>query len=403
MSKIEFESDEYSHALTVLKTVPSSVPHVVDHQVYVSYTTYLIEETRPSEHAQVLFTKQTAPISKPFVMKLLNNYKDTRYSLETCQKRQECQLQALERNRKFSPDIYVGLAKIRCIDLQNSRIYIEGILESPTPDMLEPNADYALIMHQLPEERSLVTLLEKENSMIQQHMRLLTKHIAHMHIELLASPLREESTHWGQYEQLKEKLSQNLELLDGVHKIRKDGLNYQYLGKNVAELSDTLQSLFQQGNFRAAFENRVQEHYTRLCHGDLKVPHIWIMPYDDAECCQAEPEHFIKILDAIDFNPLFCNIDILSDFAMLVTDIHTRTGSAELADKMIADYLLDTNQDKPEARLVLGYYLVEKALVGAAISILFDNLPTLGLHHLAVAKLRLQALVEMQQEYLSFV
>lgn len=209
--------------------------------------------------------------------------------------------------------------------------------------------------------------------------------------------------HWGQYEQLKEKLSQNLELLDRVYKTSKDGLDYQYLEKNVAELSDTLQSLFKQGNFRAAFDNRVQEQYTRLCHGDLKVPHIWIMPYDDAECRQAEPEHSIKILDAIDFNPLFCNIDILSDFAMVVTDIHTRTGSAELADKMIADYLLDTNQDEPEARLVLGYYLVEKALVGAAISILFDNLPTLGLQHLAVAELRLQALVEMQQESLSFV
>lgn len=366
-----------------------------------SISTYSIEEIRPSEHATVLFTRQTLS-SKRFVMKLLSDYKDTRYSLETTEKRQECQLQALERNRKFSPGIYVGLAKIGDIDPQ--KICIEEILESPTSSMLEPNADYALIMHRLPEDRSLVSLLEKENSaIIQQHMRLLTKHVAHMHKELLTAPLQEESMHWGQYEQLKEKLSQNLELLDRVYKTSKDGLDYQYLEKNVAELSDTLQSLFKQGNFRAAFDNRVQEQYTRLCHGDLKVPHIWIMPYDDAECRQAEPEHSIKILDAIDFNPLFCNIDILSDFAMVVTDIHTRTGSAELADKMIADYLLDTNQDEPEARLVLGYYLVEKALVGAAISILFDNLPTLGLQHLAVAELRLQALVEMQQESLSFV
>lgn len=365
-------------------------------------STFSIEETRPSEHATIYFTHK-AFCSERYVMKELRDYKDTRYSLETVQKRQECQLQALERNRKFSPDIYVGLAKIKRIDTQNSRIDIEGILASPTSDMLEPNADYALIMHQLPEERSLVTLLKKENSeMSQRHARLLTKHIAQMHLELLASPFQEESMHWGQYEQLKEKLSQNLELLDCARKMRKDGLNYQYLEKNVAELRDTLQLLFQQGNFRAAFENRAQEQYTRLCHGDLKVPHIWIMPYD-AENCQAEPERFIKILDAIDFNPLFCNIDILSDFAMLVTDIHTRTGSAKLADTMVADYLQDTRQDKPEARLVLGYYLVEKALVGAAISILFDNLPALGLEHLAVAMLRLHALEEMQQECLSLV
>lgn len=395
----------HSRAILYQKGTTSQVAPLISRSFVstTSISTYSIVETRTSEHAIVLFTQQTQS-SESVLMKLLHDYKDTRYSQETPKKRQQCQLEALRRNRAFSPEVYLGLARVEQYNIPKKTISIGEMLICPTMNDLEPGAEYVLIMRQLPEERSLVALLEKENSVIiQQHMRLLTKHIAQMHKELLTAPLREESMYWGQYEQLEEKLSQNLELLDRVYRTSKDGLDYQYLKKNVAELSDTLQSLFKQGNFRAAFDNRVQEHYTRLCHGDLKVPHIWIMLYDDAECCQAGPEHSIKILDAIDFNPLFCNIDILSDFAMLVTDIHTRTGSAELADKMIADYLLDTNQDEPEARLVLGYYLVEKALVGAAISILFDNLPTLGLQHLTVAKLRLQALVEMQQECLSFV
>jgi len=36
-------------------------------------------------------------------------------------------------------------------------------------------------------------------------------------------------------------------------------------------------------------------------------------------------------LDAIDFNPMYSYIDILSDFAMLVIDIQARTKSRELA------------------------------------------------------------------------
>jgi hypothetical protein len=53
----------------------------------------------------------------------------------------------------------------------------------------------------------------------------------------------------------------------------------------------------------------------------------------------------VKLLDAIDFNPLFCNIDILSDFAMLVIDVWARTWSATLAHRMIDNYLQLTHQD----------------------------------------------------------
>ena len=39
--------------------------------------------------------------------------------------------------------------------------------------------------------------------------------------------------------------------------------------------------------------------------------------------------------------------------------------------------------------LVLGYYLVEKAIIGAAVSILYDNMPDLGLDFLEVANIRM--------------
>ena len=60
---------------------------------------------------------------------------------------------------------------------------------------------------------------------------------------------------------------------------------------------------------------------------------------------------------------------------MLVIDIQTRTRYSALADAMIDHYLKLTNQDEQVARTVLGYYLVEKAIVGAVISVLYNDLP----------------------------
>lgn len=79
---------------------------------------------------------------------------------------------------------------------------------------------------------------------------------------------------------------------------------------------------------------------------------------------------------------------------MLVIDVQTRTKSPDLADEMVKYYLELTGQNNQTARSVLGYYLVEKAVVGAAISIVYDNLPELGLSLLEIAKTRLQFLVD---------
>ncbi len=55
-----------------------------------------------------------------------------------------------------------------------------------------------------------------------------------------------------------------------------------------------------------------------------------------------------------------------------------------------------TKQQEDVARAVLAYYLVEKAIVGTAISIVYDQAPDLGWAYLAVAEMRLKSLVEMQ-------
>jgi len=354
-------------------------------------------------------------------MKILREYKDTRYSLETVEKRQRCQLEAIRRNRLFTPEVYVGLgridyfeleqgkfhiseviksptqADISCLDLQRGSFSIKEIISNPTKDMLDPGAEYALVMEELPQPRKLAHLLEQgDESLLQQLTRLLIERIAYVHKHLAPAVPREDGLQWGSYEQLQKKLMHNFELLDLVLTTTEYGLcSINSWRKEILEgLKESLLRIFIEGRYDCYFERRIRDQYIRDCHGDLKSPNIWILVPDQG--CNDEPGQGVKILDAIDFNSAYSTIDILSDFAMLVIDTQTRTKSANLADEMIEYYLKLTDQDNEVARAVLDYYLVEKAIVGAAISIVYDNLPDLGLSLLQVAEMRLEHLIEQQ-------
>ncbi len=154
--------------------------------------------------------------------------------------------------------------------------------------------------------------------------------------------------------------------------------------------------------FQQYFIQRVRRQQVKRCHGDLKARNIWITSSPSHQGSEhSEIWSGVRVLDAVDFNPEFCNIDTLSDFAMLVADIHARTDSSLVLDNhvymdppnfvksMIEDYLCQTKQEDIGSRFVLNYYLVEKAFVGALVSILYDGNLGLG-----------RAFLEVTQKYL---
>jgi aminoglycoside phosphotransferase family enzyme len=368
--------------------LPVTSPLVPGDSALIS-NSYKIESILKSENALILFTQcMTAP--ERFVMKVLRDYQDTRYNLETRDKRQQCQLEALQRNRIYTPEIYLGLARIFDFSTSSDYIRIGELIENPSKEMLDPDAEYALLMEQLPDNRRLDILLQTKDTAFVQHLvRVLAEYVAQMHVDLTPSLSLEEASHWGSYKQLYNKLLENLQLLDLVPTVSRD--DERICAKERIDcLRKRFLELFFQPQYPDYFEQRIQPRRIKCCHGDIKSPNIWIVPGRDGENGQC-----IKILDAIDFNPLFSNIDILSDFAMLVIDIQTRTHSSALADAMIDHYLNITDQDEPVARAVLGYYLVEKAIVGAAISILYDDMPDLGLSLLEVAEIRINCLMDL--------
>jgi len=380
---------------------------------------YEIEDTRLSECALILFARD-APESKRVVIKLLRNYADTRYNLDTLERRQHCQLEALERNKVFTPDVYQGLARadyfdlpqgtfpvseiiknpmpagISQLNLRNGYIYTNPIIEKPTEQTLDPGVEYALVMNELPQNRRLDHLLLQESKLSLQYIRLLTRHIAHVHELLDPATFSQDGLQWGSYEQLRRKLMHNFGLLDLVLVANSHCRINSWSEETLTQLRETLGRLkkvlisaFMQSCYHDYFEQRAKEQRIRRCHGDLKSPNIWILPGDR----ENDEKDAVKILDAIDFNPAYSNIDTLSDLAMLVIDIQTRTGSDFLADKMIKCYLSLTGQEGDVAKSVLDYYLVEKAIVGAAISIVYDDAPSLGLNLLKVAEMRLNCLI----------
>lgn len=359
---------------------------------------YSIEDKRESECAYVLFARDDLSSEGCRVIKILRQYRDARYDLFTIDQRQHCQLEALIRNRTFSPEVYIGLAPVIELDLDQGFVGIGEIIEHPTRGLLDPAREYALVMNRLPEDRRLDYLLkEKNTASLRSHIRIMTEHIAYLHTHC-SPPVfsSQEDMPWGSYEQLHNKLQHNLALLDLVLVANKYGepLPAQCSSEHLNWLKETFLYVFSQEHYRNFFEQRMRNGRIRLCHGDLKSPNIWILL--DGDSFDGTPAQRVKILDAIDFNPSYCNVDILSDFAMLAIDVEVRTASTSLANQMIDNYLTLTGQDDDISRLVLGYYLVEKAIVGAGISILYGNLPQFGLDLLEVATTRLEALKAMQ-------
>ena len=244
-------------------------------------------------------------------------------------------------------------------------------------------------MRHLPKESRLDSFLNSEHEDSFRYLQLLIQCIVQIHESREVLSL-EECERWGSCDQLQKKLHHNLSLADSVLTATKEGqYTYTELFREMfMSLKNMLLQHFAWDLYKGYFDHRVQNRCIKRCHGDLKAPNIYLEPD------YVSGEKSVSILDAIDFNPTYCNIDTLSDFAMLVIDIQARTGSSKLAEFLLEKYLKDTRQEDDCSRAVLNYYLFEKAYVGAAISIVYDALPELGWAYLQIAKSRLDCLLK---------
>ena len=328
------------------------------------------------------------------VLKILCNYKDERYELDTVQKRQACQFEAFQCNSVFSPTVYYGVARLVYFDAEQQTIGIEKEI-TDTFCSYSSNTEYALVMRQLPLKHRLDYLLHSQYYTIndlKELTRYLTNHIVQVHTGLPKLSL-EEGRRWGSFHQLHIKLQHNLALANPIYENTVESMkavqdSLYNARRRFTALHNTLLQLFTPDVYGAYTDNRVQNEAIKRCHADLKAPNIWVEE-DEMRTKNVRLFTEVSLLDAIDFNKMYSIIDTLSDFATLVVDIQARTQRSyteKLAQQMVDDYLIATGQNNEECLALIHYYLIEKAYVGAALSIVYDKVPELGLRFLDVAE-----------------
>ena len=298
-------------------------------------------------------------------------------------------LEALRRNRVFTPELYLGLAPLYYLDLSKRVLHIGKVIEYPTQNLLDVDTEYVLLMKPQEQETRLDYLLARGEIA---SLKPLVEFIADIHNHKVFDVSVSESLRWGNYTHLIQKLEHNLELLDFLvnHCNESDWDDRKEVAQSAIKVKNTFQEVAMQECYQRYFHLRVSDGYVKLCHGDIKSPHIWIA----SDGSKGGPLWAFNLLDAIDFNHMYNHIDILSDFAMLIADVQARTQSPSLVDGMVNSYLQKTNQDNEVARRVLDYYIMEKAIVGTGISILYDDEPQLGRAFLKVAENCLESICD---------
>jgi aminoglycoside phosphotransferase family enzyme len=152
-------------------------------------------------------------------------------------------------------------------------------------------------------------------------------------------------------------------------------------------------------------------------HGDLKTTNLWVEPEKPYFCGLKKLPRRLIALDCVDFNPEFCHIDTLSDVAMLTIDLEMYISNrlkihanwqeveeAELAQHFLEYYQRVIQENSEKWKPLLEYYMTEKSMVCAYVSILYDERPVAGERYLEVTlnhAQRLQKLLESAESELS--
>src|SRR2546426_1689275 len=250
---------------------------------------YKVVERRDTESAILLFVREEHPkeeFVEEFVLKILRNYHDSRYSLETVKKRQNCQATALDWNRKFTPaGVYIGLVPVPKSILD--KVYSGQILIGETIKLdriipytndqeksrLKPKVEYALVMERLPEKRELDRLLEDEDNIrLEQFVKLLSRHIKAIHKDLPS----EDGERWAGFEPLRRKLNENLALMNilfnsgdlrsGCFPIMLSESELAYVRKTVKRLKYSLCKVLSKRIYRKYFAQRIKAQQIKRCH-----------------------------------------------------------------------------------------------------------------------------------------
>jgi len=226
-------------------------------------------------------------------------------------------------NQRLAPDTYLGV------------IPITGSQEQPCWEGEGEVIEYAVKMKQFSQQAQLDRMLNR-GELKTFHLDKFADVIADFHQSIERASMQIE---YGDLEHLYRPVKENFVV---IHK----RVNSKTLHDKLSELQDWSARNFTR--LRSVFEQRKQDGYIRECHGDMHLRNLaWV---DDKPL----------LFDCIEFNPNLRWIDVISEIAFLIMDLHKR-GQFQMAQSFLNRYLELTGDYAGLS--VLPFYLVYRALV----------------------------------------
>lgn len=236
----------------------------------------------------------------------------------------------LRLNRRLAPEIYLEVVTID-VDADACRINGSGTIE-----------EYAVRMRQFDQAAQLDRMLAQD-ALKPAHLDAFADRIAQFHGSIAVAGT---DTHFGDPATVWQPVEENFRQI-------REHAPAPFESASLDNLAD-----WSRNNYQAILpllQSRKQAGFIRECHGDLHLRNMaWV---DD------RPVAF----DCIEFNPALRWIDVISEVAFLVMDLHDRAQHA-LAHRFLNAYLEHTGDYAGIA--VLRFYLVYRALVRAKVDAL---------------------------------
>ena len=355
--------------------------------------TFPVEKYLESSATKVMFNNSD-PVKRYICLKIWLYCHNDLYQTEDLRRQTEFLLEGLAFNRQYSGDIYYGIVPV--LFDKPDKVKCGPLITNPTLENLAFDRPYALVMKRLNEKWRLDHQLQPEKLGNSSGMEFLAYQVAAMHNKLGRS-----LSEFGTPERIGDKLSFNTEQ---YHKaLVERSINPRMMAdSSVSEVNlkwiKSAQELLRQisKTHLHDFKKRRREGHIKRCHGDLKAANLWICPSNN----NSQTENRLVALDCVDFNPEFCNIDTLSDVAMLAIDLEMRLENSKerLSGQQLVSHFLQTYfrsvGEQESVWPLFEYYMTEKAMICVYMSILYDGLPTLGEKYLKVVSRHSQELAK---------
>jgi aminoglycoside phosphotransferase family enzyme/predicted kinase len=226
----------------------------------------------------------------------------------------------VELNRRFSPDVYLGVATVL--------------------DTTGQPCDSVVVMKRMPAERRLATLV-RDGADVHDDIRRIARLVAAFHAR---APTSDEVSAAASVDSVRANWEANFEEMRGFYG--------SVLDLTAAERVELLVRRFLRGR-GPLFQDRIAGGMARDGHGDLKT--------EDIFCLDDGP----RILDCIEFDGHLRYGDVLADTAFLAMDLE-RIGARTLANEFMRMYAEFSGESHPDS--LVHHYIAYRAHVRAKVA-----------------------------------